>query len=500
MELAAQQTLLKEDFNNNINKWRIENLALDERALITSGRYDLLNLSQNKMSNFFIKKKFNQGFDFKVESVITKLPRADNYYEIDCSRAKELLEFAHKYGLKGVKYKSPLRGIPLIEKYQNAGVRFDFISDEKNFNWKYASEILNEEIKKNIKDIAYAFGFLWRKYWEGSTSVIYKDEYFGLIWGCDDNLNLFRFGIIPDRQLFHVTSLNSGHETTLINWTESETILSGNSPNKLTVTSVDGTLYFLINDKLVDQSNLQPFYGYNIGFSINPKTHISVDNLIITGYESFTPSSKISGNYKGSGSGLIISEKGYVVTNYHVIDGATEIWIEINRDGIRKELNARVVIQDRNNDLAILKVDNEGFPNPTYGFNTVTSDVGTSVFSMGYPLLSVLGDEIKVTDGIISSKSGYKGDNSTYQISAPIQPGNSGGPLFNKKGYLVGITNSGIPLAENIGYAIKVTHLQNLIKLLDDKVILPRISKLENLTFTDQIKQLSKFVTIVKTK
>ena len=177
-----------------------------------------------------------------------------------------------------------------------------------------------------------------------------------------------------------------------------------------------------------------------------------------------------------------------------------EIWIEINQDGKKKEFKAKVAVQDKNNDLAILKVDNEIFPKPVFGFKTLTTDVGSSVYAMGYPLLSVLGDEIKITDGIISSKTGYQGDISTYQISAPIQPGNSGGPLFDKKGYLIGITNAGIPGAENIGYAIKTSYLQNLIELLSDKVELPTISKLENSAFTDQIKQFSKYVTIIKTR
>ena len=66
--------------------------------------------------------------------------------------------------------------------------------------------------------------------------------------------------------------------------------------------------------------------------------------------------------------------------------------------------------------------------------NTTTSEVGEEVFVLGYPLTATMGDEIKLTTGVISSKSGFQGDISQYQISAPVQPGNSGGPLFDSKG------------------------------------------------------------------
>lgn len=91
-------------------------------------------------------------------------------------------------------------------------------------------------------------------------------------------------------------------------------------------------------------------------------------------------------------------------------------------------------------------------------------------------------------------------DISAYQISVPIQPGNSGGALFDKKGNLVGITNAGIPDAQNVGYAIKASYLQNLVELLPEKVELSQKSKVENLQFTEQVKELSKFIVLVKIK
>ena len=102
---------------------------------------------------------------------------------------------------------------------------------------------------------------------------------------------------------------------------------------------------------------------------------------------------------------------------------------------------------------------------PSFNISPSVSDVGTSAYALGYPLRSTMGDEIKLTDGIISAKTGFQGDISTYQISVPIQPGNSGGPLFNKDGTIIGITSSGHTGAQNANYAIKTNYLYILLGL-----------------------------------
>lgn len=144
-------------------------------------------------------------------------------------------------------------------------------------------------------------------------------------------------------------------------------------------------------------------------------------------------------NWSGSGFAL---KNGYVTTNYHVIEGANSITIKGINGDFNKAYNASVVATDRFNDLAILKIDDNsfnGYGTTPYSVKTVTSEVGEDIFVLGYPLTATMGDEIKYTTGVISSKTGFQGDVSLYQISAPIQPGNSGGPLFDSKGNLIGI-------------------------------------------------------------
>ena len=116
--------------------------------------------------------------------------------------------------------------------------------------------------------------------------------------------------------------------------------------------------------------------------------------------------------------------------------------------------------------------------------------------------LSIMGKELKVTDGIISSKTGFDGDISTYQITAPLQSGSSGGPLFDDRGNLVGLNSSGIrkDLADNVGYTIKSTYVKNLIDVLPNSITLPSYKKLESLKLTDQIKEISKYVVLIKIK
>lgn len=206
---------------------------------------------------------------------------------------------------------------------------------------------------------------------------------------------------------------------------------------------------------------------------------------------------------KATGSGVLITDN-IIVTNYHVIDGADKLEAIVNIDGIPETFSARILCTDKTNDLAIVCIKDDKYKCrgvAPFKILSNTIDVGTSVFAMGFPLTSFLGDEVKITDGIISSKSGYEGDIVTYQISVPIQPGNSGGPLFDKNGNLVGITNAGIDksVAENVGYAIKSPYVLNIIDSAPINIAVPHGEKLPNESFPELIKALKPYVVYIKT-
>jgi S1-C subfamily serine protease len=214
----------------------------------------------------------------------------------------------------------------------------------------------------------------------------------------------------------------------------------------------------------------------------------------------------INNKWVGNGSGIIISKYGHILTNQHVIQDADDIEVEFILDGEVKKYSAELIQSDKVNDLAIIKIFDinfDGLDYLTYNFKTRSSDVGTKVYTYGYPMaLSKMGKEIKITDGIISSKSGYNGDITTYQITAPIQGGNSGGPLFDDKGNFIGINSSKLKsdFAENVAYSIKSSYVLNLIDVLPKSIDLPSNTKLQSLPLTEQIKEISKYVVLVKVK
>ena len=222
-------------------------------------------------------------------------------------------------------------------------------------------------------------------------------------------------------------------------------------------------------------------------------------------YDETTINSSSNSTWKGSGTGFFIDGNGYIVTNHHVVKDATTFQVNITKNGQTIPYNAIVVIQDRKIDLALLKIEDSSFQPFTklnYNFETKTKDVGSSVFALGYPLTSIMGTEIKFTDGKISSKSGFQGDVTTYQISVPIQNGNSGGPLFDENANLVGITSSGLKkdLADNVNYAIKTSYLRLLIDATDDPISLPEDNSIKELPLTEQIKILSEYVVLIRAK
>lgn len=201
-----------------------------------------------------------------------------------------------------------------------------------------------------------------------------------------------------------------------------------------------------------------------------------------------------------SGTGFAL-KNGYITTNYHVIDGATTIYVRGIKGDFGKAYKAEIVATDKFNDLAIIKISDTnftGFGAIPYAISTSTSDVGEDIFVLGYPLTSTMGDEIKLTTGVISSKTGFQGDVSLYQISAPIQPGNSGGPLFDSKGNVIGVVSAKHTGAENVGYAIKASYLKSLIESNFTANLFPISNSVSTLSLSNKVKAEKNFVFFIE--
>jgi serine protease Do len=161
----------------------------------------------------------------------------------------------------------------------------------------------------------------------------------------------------------------------------------------------------------------------------------------------------------GLGSGFILNDEGFLMTNFHVIEGETQISVEVyhsaNGELERKTYKqVRIIAINKFGDLALLKIDDKDAPK----FKSVllgSADalaVGEGVFAIGSPL----GLERTVTEGILSTKTRPMMGDLYLQTTAQINPGNSGGPLFNLRGEVVGITNMKITFGEGLGFAIPV--------------------------------------------
>jgi serine protease Do len=168
----------------------------------------------------------------------------------------------------------------------------------------------------------------------------------------------------------------------------------------------------------------------------------------------------------GLGSGFFINEEGYLITNFHVIEGETQISVEVyhQRKGQlerRTYKQVRIVAMNKFEDLGLLKIEDPA--TPAFAWAPVgQSDalaVGERVFAIGSPL----GLERTVTEGIVSTKTRQMQGGLYLQTTAQINPGNSGGPLFNLRGEVVGVTNMKMSFGEGLGFAIPTEQLRHFL-------------------------------------
>ena len=173
---------------------------------------------------------------------------------------------------------------------------------------------------------------------------------------------------------------------------------------------------------------------------------------------------KVEEQYENRGSGFLIDERGYLITNAHVVDQAKHIWVHVPVLG-QQPLEAHVVAICPDRDFALLRITDEGLqyirenmggiPFLTFGDSDYVQRTD-SVLVLGYPLGQY---RLKSTTGIISGRESIYG-HSLLQITAPVNPGSSGGPMLNVRGQVIGITIAMVPIAQNIGYVIPINELK----------------------------------------
>ncbi len=182
-------------------------------------------------------------------------------------------------------------------------------------------------------------------------------------------------------------------------------------------------------------------------------------------------------NEKIAGSGFFISEDGYILTCYHVVEGASKIYINIPSQG-KKQFNCEIVGAYPERDIALIKLKEKDLKKVEEKLGKITYlNLGNSdqltdsqkLMVLGYPLAS---DSIQLSEGIFSGKDSDLFGFEVLHTTAPINHGNSGGPTVNDKGDVIGICVSKIEFAEGMGYLIPINDIQDVLdNLFDEQII-----------------------------
>jgi serine protease Do len=197
------------------------------------------------------------------------------------------------------------------------------------------------------------------------------------------------------------------------------------------------------------------------------------------------------------GTGFAINNKGYILTSWHMVKDADSIFIE---NSGTERVATKVVFTDAKVDVAVLQIENKeifkGWNLP-FTFSNRNCDLGEKVFTLGYPSKSIVYGE-----GSLSSLRGFNNDTNMYQISIPVNPGNSGGPLMDEQGTIIGLVRGKMTNAEGTGFAIKSKQIIESINSFNNSLkdqsstfnIVPKKNALKNSKRSEQIKRINPYV------
>lgn len=166
----------------------------------------------------------------------------------------------------------------------------------------------------------------------------------------------------------------------------------------------------------------------------------------------------------GSGTGFFLTADGVVATNWHVVEDADQIFVQTNQN---QEIEAQVISKYPDMDLALLRVSEDLETTYLPLGDSNECKLGQPVYTIGFPNPIIQGFNPKFTSGEINSLSGTFDMESLFQISVPLQPGNSGGALVTNKGQVVGMVASKLRDGENVAYAIKSRKISALVELTE---------------------------------
>ena len=201
--------------------------------------------------------------------------------------------------------------------------------------------------------------------------------------------------------------------------------------------------------------------------------------------------------YRTGGTGFLIDAKGWLVTKAHVIQNDRSIAVQ-NSKG--KDLNVEIAYVDAARDIAILKIVDTAFksaPLP-YGIRQSGTEIAEPVFTLGFPRTDLVYGE-----GYLAAKTGFNGDTLSCQIAIAANPGNSGGPVLNHNGEVIGILSARQTTAEGVVFATQSRYIFDALKALQKDTLyksikIPAATSMKNIDRVQQVKKMADFVYLVK--
>lgn len=198
------------------------------------------------------------------------------------------------------------------------------------------------------------------------------------------------------------------------------------------------------------------------------------------------------------GTGFLIDPKGMMITNAHVVKNSRNIYVENNRG---ERFRAIVLKLDVFRDMAIIKIDDDrfkSFGSLPYGIRKTTSDLAEPIFTLGFPR-----EEIVYGEGYLSAKTGFNGDTLSCQISVAANPGNSGGPIFNRNGEVIGILSTKETKAEGAVFAVQSKYIFQALEELKGNPLYKHVqlstrSSIAGMDKVQQVKKVQDYVFMVK--
>jgi S1-C subfamily serine protease/antitoxin component YwqK of YwqJK toxin-antitoxin module len=499
---------------NKTGKWTyyFDNSDVSYQETYLDGKLNGDYISYYDTKKVFEKGVFTDGF--KEDNWLT------NYYD---GGVKSIIEYKKGNQLPSCHQCNEYKKCKIV-------VTNNFLKSEIQSNWTASDSTYYKKGKEGLitcflkeskkENFNIDLNIPWKNYDDFSFEVSFKNTdnsklQYGLSWNENEVENTSNQFLVSNEGTYSVDNLednvylgNKFEKSTLIN-TEKD------SENTLKVIKKEDSIYYSINGGLVETQKLKELEGSTFKIIVlnNEKgiePSIIIKNYVFKDTESYdTVENGIETgvfNWSGSGTGFYVNNEGYIATNYHVIDDVTNIWVLCKQNGLKQKFKATVFQTDKINDVAIIKITDSSFvpmPPLPYQFASETIAVGNEVFSLGYPLADIMGENVKYTDGKISSLTGINEDVTKYQVTAPIQNGNSGGPLFDNSGNVIGIIESRLNknkyASENVNYAVKSGLIKNIVDLVPTNKKKAKNIKTKSMTQVEKIHVFSDYVVMIQT-